>query len=141
MSDLLFTNTAVTHATIARIQTILAHPENLPLWDGEITTVTATPLGFEISRQAPALNTTEELIVSMTANHISYHSHGGRLAYQLDFSFTATDALTTITETLRTSGDDLPVPIKLLMPIAKQAFAQKLQSLVALAESDQEVTV
>lgn len=77
----------------------------------------------------------------MTANHISYHSHGGRLAYQLDFSFTATDALTTITETLRTSGDDLPVPIKLLVPIAKQAFAQKLQSLVALAESDQEVTV
>lgn len=140
MSEILFTNTVVTLADTTRIQTILAHPENLLLWDNEITTVTATPTGFILKRQVPALNTSEQITVSATTDHIRYHSRGGRLAYQLDFKLATTDNLTTVTETLSASANALPVPTSLLIPIAKQAFAQKLQALVTLAESDQEVT-
>lgn len=140
MSEVLFTNTVVTHATTTRIQAILAHPENLRLWDNEITTVTATPTGFTLERQAPALNTTEQITVSATTDHIRYHSRGGRLTYQLDFTLATANDLTTVTETLSASVNALPVPTNLLVPIAQQAFAQKLQALIALAESNQEVT-
>lgn len=141
MSENLFQNVINTHARPDRLREILMHPENLPLWDVEIIQVVPTTTAkFQLTRQPPALNEHEDLSVTATANQINYHSQGGRLVYDLIFSL-ATDATHTIlTEELRvTSTGGLPLPLRLLAPIAQQAFAQKLHHLIALAESSREV--
>ncbi|WP_203638246.1 SRPBCC family protein [Levilactobacillus wangkuiensis] len=140
MSENLFQNVISTHARPDRLREILVHPENLPLWDEEIIQVVPTvATEFQLTRQPPALNEHEDLSVTATADQIIYHSQGGRLAYDLVFSL-ATEATTILTEELRvTSTGGLPLPLRLLAPIAQQAFAQKLHHLIALAESSREV--
>ncbi|WP_203641193.1 SRPBCC family protein [Levilactobacillus andaensis] len=137
MSESLFQNVIVTRAQQDRLRVILAHPENLPLWDDEIIQVIPTTNGeVQLTRRPPALNEHEWVTVTTTTDQISYRSHGGRLAYELVFTLTGA----TLTEDLRiTRTSAIPIPLRLLAPIAKQAFAQKLQALIALAESIREV--
>lgn len=141
MSENLFQNVITTHARPDRLRGILVHPENLPLWDEEITQVVPTTAGnFQLTRQPPALNEHEDLSVTATTDQTSYHSQGGRLAYDLVFTLTTEATHTILTEDLRvTSTSGLPLPLRLLAPIAQQAFAQKLHHLIALAESSREV--
>lgn len=141
MSEILFQNHVLTRAPQQRLQTILSNPETLRLWDNEIMQIAAVGNGVDITRQTPALNTHEHLTVTASANQVIYRSQGGNLAYQLTFTLSGDDTQTTLTETLTvpaTAGN--LVPLNLLAPIAKHAFAQKLAALVALAESDWEVS-
>ncbi|WP_407886415.1 SRPBCC family protein [Levilactobacillus sp. N40-8-2] len=141
MLEPLFQNSATTRAHRERLRTILTHPENLPLWDAEIVEVNPEADGFRILRRSPALNTEEHVTVRTTPNKVIYQSQGGRLAYQLVFTLGSAASQTTITEALTVpTTDKLPVPLRLLAPIAKQAFAQNLQAFVTLAESSLEVT-
>ncbi|MFC6261279.1 SRPBCC family protein [Levilactobacillus fujinensis] len=141
MSENLFQNVILTHAHQERLRAILIHPENLPLWDDEITQIIPTANGaVQLSRRPPALNEHEWLTVTTTASQISYHSHGGRLDYELVFTLVGDTTQTSLTEELRvTNTTSLPVPLRLLVPIAKAAFSRKLQALVALAESSGKV--
>jgi len=141
MSENLFQNVISTHARPDRLRTILVHLENLPLWDEEIIRVVSTTTAkFQLTRQPPALNQHEDLAVTTTADQIVYHSQGGRLAYDLVFSLATEATHTILTEELRvTSTSGLPLPLRLLAPIAQQAFAQKLHHLITLAESSREV--
>ncbi|MFD1549149.1 SRPBCC family protein [Levilactobacillus fuyuanensis] len=137
MSEILFQNHLFTRAPQQRLHMILSNLENLRLWDTEITQVTMVDNGVDITRQAPALNVHEHLTVTTSSSQVIYHSQGGRLAYQLTFTLSGDDTQTVLTETLSvpTSAGFL-VPLKLVAPIAKQAFAQKLAALIILAESD-----
>ncbi len=138
----LFQNVALARVPSERVRTILAHPENLPLWDAEMAEVVPEAGGFHILRHSPALNTEEHVTVTTTADQVIYRSQGGRLAYQLIFTLSSAAKQTTITEALIVpSAESLPLPLSLLAPIAKQAFAQNLQALVTLAESTLEVTL
>jgi len=141
MSENLFQNVIVTHAQLNRLRAILVHPENLPLWDDEITQVVpATDGEVQLTRRSPALNEREWVTVAATASQVIYHSHGGRLAYDLVFTLTGDATQTSLTEELQvTHTTAIPIPLQLLAPIAKQAFAQKLQALIVLAESSREV--
>lgn len=141
MSEPLFQNTVIVHANRARLERLLANPQNLPLWDDEITQVVATPTGFHVTRRSPALNEHERLTVTTTPTQVRYHSDGGRLAYHLDFTLAGEAEQTTVTEALSVETPAaLTLPLSLLAPIAKQAFAQKLQVLAAVAESEWAVT-
>lgn len=137
MSEILFQNRLFTRAPRQRLQTILSNLENLCLWDTEITQVTVVGNGVNITRQAPALNVHEHLTVTTSSNQVIYHSQGGRLVYQLIFTLSGDDAQTVLTEALSVSTSaGFLVPLKLVAPIAKQDFAQKLAALITLAESD-----
>lgn len=142
MCKILFQNQLSTQAAHERLLSILSHPENLPLWDDEISRVVPTTDGYGLTRQQPALNEHELLTVSATANQVRYHSQGGRLSYDLIFTLDTSAGPTTLTQVLQLAPNSvLPVPLKLLVPIAKHAFAQKLQSLITLAESAREVMI
>jgi len=137
MSEILFQNRLFTRAPQQRLQTILSNLENLRLWDAEITQVTVAGSDVDITRQAPALNVHEHLTITTSSNQIIYHSQGGHLAYQLTFTLSGDDTQTVLTEALSVSTSaKFLVPLKLVAPIAKQAFAQKLAALITLAESD-----
>ncbi|WP_367294999.1 hypothetical protein [Levilactobacillus yonginensis] len=142
MAKNLFQNQLSTHAAHECLLSILVHPENLPLWDDEFTHVEPTSDGYALTRCQPALNEQELLTVTATVNQISYHSQGSQLNYDLTFTFDTTAPLTTLTQELQLAPNStLPVPLNLLVPIAKHAFAQKLRSLIVLAESSKEVTI
>ncbi|WP_125681383.1 SRPBCC family protein [Levilactobacillus yonginensis] len=142
MSKILFQNQLSTQAAPERLLSILSHPENLSLWDEEISRVVPTTDGYGLTRQQPALNEHELLTVSATANQVRYHSQGGRLSYYLIFTLGTSAGLTTLTQELQLASNSmLLVRLKLLVPIAKHAFAQKLQSLITLAESAREVMI
>ncbi|MFC6208111.1 SRPBCC family protein [Levilactobacillus tongjiangensis] len=142
MPKILFQNQQSTQAVHERLLSILSHPENLPLWDDEISRVVPTTAGYGLTRQRPALNEHELLTVSANANQVRYHSQGGRLSYDLIFTLGTSAGLTTLTQELQLAPNSaLLVPLKLLMPIANHAFAQKLQSLITLAESAREVMI
>jgi len=142
MSKILFQNQLSTQAAPERLLSILTYPENLPLWDDESSCVVLTTDGYGLTRQQPALNEHELLTVSATANQVRYHSQGGRLSYDLIFTLDTSAGLTTLTQELQLAPNStLLVPLKLLVPIVKHAFAQKLQSLITLAESDREVMI
>lgn len=137
----LFQNHIIIQATQRQVIALLTDLKNLPLWDNEITQVTPTATGAQIGRQSPALNTREQLTVSATPHQVQYHSQGGRLAYHLAFTLTESADQTAVTESLTLSENPaLPVPLSLLAPIAKRAFAQKLQALATLAETLEGVT-
>jgi len=137
MSESLFQNVIVTHVQQDRLRAILAHPENLPLWDNEIMQVIPPTNGeVQLARRPPALNDHEWVTVTAATDQVIYRSHGGRLAYELVFTLTGA----TLTEELWiTQKSTISIPLRLLAPIAKQAFAQKLQALIALAESTKKV--
>lgn len=131
----LFQNHTIIQATQHQIFALLTDLKNLPLWDNEITRVTPTATGAQIVRQSPALNPREQLTVSAAPHQVQYHSQGGRLAYHLVFTLTESAGQTAVTESLTISANPaLPVPLSLLAPIAKRAFAQKLQALANIAE-------
>ncbi|WP_143461938.1 SRPBCC family protein [Levilactobacillus enshiensis] len=142
MTKLLFQNNIAIHTSLDRVHAILAHPENLPLWDDEISQITPTATGFYLVRQSPALNTHERVTVMITGNQIGYNSQEGQLPYQLIFTLTEKGGHTEVVESLSVPDNAaFPVPLKLISPIAKVAFAQKLKNLAMLAESTKAVTV
>lgn len=136
MTNTLFQNTVTTPVPADRLRTVLTQPEKLPLWNPAITGVTPDNADVLITRRPPALNVHERVSITTTAEQVIYQSTEGQLAYRLSFTLKQAAGLTTLTETLQV-GETSPlrVPLGLLAPIAKQAFARNLQSLVAIAET------
>jgi len=125
----LFTNQALVAADLTTVQQTLANPQQLLNWNPAISAVTPTETGLIIDRAVPALNPTETLTIKTTSDQVIYTSQGGRLAYQLVFTLTTQAHQTQIQEAFypATTGH-LNLPLTLLAPIAKHAFAANLQT-------------
>lgn len=67
---------------------------------------------------------------------IIYHSTEGRLEYDLEFQIESGNSLTQVMETFFVDTEHTKIPIKLLAPIAKHAFAENLNLLGRLVESE-----
>lgn len=132
----LFTNLITINTAPEVIQNILKNPQHLLEWVPEIQVVNADHNRFEIKRDSSALNQQEVLTIATTADSITYHSTGGRLAYDALFKITAADRKTIVEQTLLlTDQPSLPLPTGILAPIAKHSFKQNLNALKRLAES------
>lgn len=130
----LFQNTITASVSADRLRTVLTQPEKLPLWNPAITRVTPDNADFLITRRPPALNVHERVTLTTTADQVIYQSSEGQLAYHLRFTLHQGADQTTLTEILQVEeAIKRHVPLGLLAPIAKQAFARNLQRLVTIA--------
>ncbi|MFC6275279.1 SRPBCC family protein [Levilactobacillus tangyuanensis] len=129
----LFTNQVLINADRASVHAILADAQQLLTWNPAISSVAGNANQFRIDRTTAALNQHELLTITTTPDQIVYDSTEGRLAYQLRFRLTSTAEHTLVEEELWTA-DGSHLPLKLLAPIAKQAFAANLNHLRRLVE-------
>ncbi|KRN03251.1 hypothetical protein FD13_GL000031 [Levilactobacillus senmaizukei DSM 21775 = NBRC 103853] len=129
----LFTNQVLITADRATVHAILADAQQLLTWNPAISSVAGNGHQFRIDRTTAALNQHELLTITTTPNQVIYDSTGGRLVYQLRFHLTSVTDQTLIEEELWTA-DGSHLPLKLLAPIAKQAFAANLNQLRRLIE-------
>ena len=141
MKSALLTNVAAAQVPLPKMRALLQNLGALPSWAPEVVRVTPTATGFRIARTTNALNSQETIVVTTVDHRVTYTSTGGRLRYQLVFELVpVTPQQTTIQERLYlTDMVYLPVPVSLVAPVAKHAFAQNLSRLIALAEADRPV--
>ncbi|WP_225420381.1 SRPBCC family protein [Lapidilactobacillus bayanensis] len=136
MNKILFSNVALAQTTLAAVHQILDDPQALLRWVPDVKTVTRAADSFNVSRSSSALNDQENIRVERSENKVRYISTGGRLSYQLLFTLTAENGRVAIQEDLLVDETaNRHFPLRLLAPIAKQAFNENLNRLVGLIET------
>lgn len=126
----LFTNQVNLTTPMTTVQTFLATPQNLIKWIPAIQVATINqPNQLQITRTNAAVNSSELMTIEQTPDGVIYHSTGGKLSYQLNFTLTKVDHATHLSETLILIENQTHLPIQLLSPIAQHAFNQNLQAL------------
>lgn len=138
MTKILFTNTALVQASPAAAHAVLDDPRQLVKWVPEVSMVTQDDATFTVERQQSALNNREQIAVQTTSDTVSYFSTGGRLEYELRFTMQMLGERMQLQETLlidERASSHLPLP--LLAPIAKHAFAENLARLVQVIAETQ----
>ncbi|OTN75303.1 hypothetical protein A5886_000373 [Enterococcus sp. 8G7_MSG3316] len=131
----LFTNIVMISQKKEQVVAFLENPKNIIKWDSEVALVEEDQNVVNISRVHEALNNKESISIESNDERIIYNIKGDRLDYQVMFELEEENGLLEISETVL-----LPVkanrnlPIKLLKPVAKHAFANKLENLAAVVE-------
>ncbi|WP_317913256.1 SRPBCC family protein [Carnobacterium maltaromaticum] len=135
MKKPLFTNVTTIKSNEGEVKSFIADITNALKWDSELATVVKENETYHIVRTGNALNEEEYIVVSTDDKTITYHSSGGRLEYDLEFSIVEKDRFIELSQTLIIGEDvDGHIPVKLLKPIAKHAFSKKLDKLAKIIE-------
>lgn len=131
----LFTNIVMVPQKKEKAVAFLKNPKNILKWDSDIALAEEQSEGLKISRLHQSLNDHEVITVESFDDKVVYSSKGDRLDYQVVFELVEDSGLLEVSETLLVpEKTNSHLPLKLLKPIAKHAFANKLESLSMVIE-------
>lgn len=135
MNKPLFTNIAMITQKKEKVQAFLEKPKSILKWDSDISLLEEQAEGLRISRVHQSLNDKEVITIKSDNDKVTYHIKGDRLDYEVMFELVEEDGLLEVSETLLLpEKTNSHLPLKLLKPIAKHAFASNLENLAAIAE-------
>lgn len=125
----LFNNQITIQSNSERIKQVLLDGLKLKIWNPSIMTVDKLEKNTYEIRRNEGPNRYEKIIVKSKQYRVIYQSTGGYLEYKIEFDIKDYGDLTDVRETFLINSERSRFPIKLLTPIAKNAFNHNLTSL------------
>ena len=127
MNKPLFKNIVMILQNKEKALAFLENPNNILKWDSDIAWIAEQQNGLKISRSHQSLNDNGDQVI--------YYSKGNHLNYQVVFELIEENGHLEIAETLFfPEKANSSLPMKLLKPVAKHAFATKLDDLATVLE-------
>lgn len=135
MNKPLFKNIVMILQNKEKALAFLENPNNILKWDSDIAWIAEQQNGLKISRSHQSLNDNEVMTVERNGDQVIYYNKGNHLNYQVVFELIEENGHLEIAETLLfPEKANSSLPIKLLKPVAKHAFAAKLDDLATALE-------
>lgn len=130
-----FSNVVIARAAQKDVWQALVEPQYLLEWVPEIMIARQSENRISITRTSPSINQHEIVSIEEITNGIKYTSTEGRIEYEVVFLISGVDKCVIIQEDVYVlEKTALHLPLKLLTPIAKHAFAVNLNNLVTVVE-------